>query len=806
MYTKWIYKNIDNISEEAKKAVNNDLIAKLLTQRGIDSKKRLDDFLKPLKMSIISPYKFKYMEKAVARIAEAIEKNELILIWGDFDADGVTATSVLYKTLKFLGANVDYYIPSRETENHGLNTKTLVKLISKRKMKLLITVDCGISNLNEVNFLKGFKVDTIISDHHDFSGKLPEAYAIINPKVQNNLAEDLSVDEIAYLSYLAGVGVAFKIACALLEKYGKNDFIDEVLPYVAVGTVADVVPLIGENRCYVVCGLKLIEQSKNAGIAKLLEVAGFSPATVNSETIAFGLAPRINAAGRLKTADLALKLLLSDNMAEIDVAANELNNLNKIRQELCDQIFSEAEEQIRINKKQPAIVLYNSDWNIGIIGIVASKIVEKYNKPTFLLCCIEDDPNTIRCSARGVDGLNLYEIIKENENLLLGFGGHKLAAGLSFDKREHSFEEIKKALCATVAKASVGLDLLPKKFIDLELLPKDLNFEFIETINMLQPFGAENEYPLFSLSGCSLKSFKQIGANANHSKMMISKEGQDFEAVYWNNTSQPVQIGEKLDLAFYPKINEFNSKKIIQLDIQDLHWEGCEKQLKEESDLVKIYDHRQKNNIFKQVDEYLCETTQNVVVFAQEKGTVEALEKYENLAQKIKNKNNLDKTDQIMFFDYPANEEEFRTILDEACADKIHFMCKNYVPLNSENLLKTLSGMCKYVANNKDGILDIDYISCILGITNESVQIVLKLFVSCGIINIEEFQDNVLRIKFIEPKGLNVIKNSEYYARFAEIIQNINKYREYLLNCDIEEIENFVKQDEIADKEPTILL
>ena len=286
-------------------------------------------------MKITSPFVFTDMEKSVDRIFDAIEKQEKIIVYGDFDADGVTSSSLLYKTLRHLNANVEFYIPNRENENHGLNSKALVKLIAKHKAKLIVTVDCGVSDVEQVNFANGFKVDVIITDHHEAPEILPEAFAIINPKAFNSLKKDLTVEEIEALNQLAGVGVAFKLACALLEKKEDYDFANELLPLVAVGTIADVVPLLYENRSFVEAGLKLIEQGTHYGLTKLLSVGGYDVQNgLTSENIAFGVAPRINAAGRLDTVDNAVKLLISDNKAEIDLCAQELDNLNRIRQDL----------------------------------------------------------------------------------------------------------------------------------------------------------------------------------------------------------------------------------------------------------------------------------------------------------------------------------------------------------------------------------------------------------------------------------------------------------------------------------------
>ena len=314
----WKTKELFEPSQELINVAGSKLLAQLLLQRGVNTVQKIKDFLNPLQMKITSPFVFVDMQKSVDRIFSAIENKEKIIIYGDFDADGVTSTSLLYKTLKCLDANVDFYIPNRETENHGLNSKALVKLIAKHRAKLIITVDCGISDVEQVSFANSFKVDVIITDHHEAPDTLPEAYAILNPKAFNSLDKDLAIEEIESLNQLAGVGVAFKLACALLEKTQNYDFVDELLPLVAVGTIADVVPILNENRSFVQAGLKLIEQKKHYGIAKLLEIGGYSCQNgVTSENIAFGVAPRINAAGRLDTVDCAVKLLISDNSQKL---------------------------------------------------------------------------------------------------------------------------------------------------------------------------------------------------------------------------------------------------------------------------------------------------------------------------------------------------------------------------------------------------------------------------------------------------------------------------------------------------------
>ncbi|MBQ7125564.1 DHH family phosphoesterase, partial [bacterium] len=299
MRKEWVLDS--NISKE------KSLVKRLLISRGIKTEEEIHEFLNPLEMDITSPIVFTDMEKAIERLSRAIDSEEVIIIYGDFDADGVTSTSVLYKTLKYLGANVHYFIPDRENEGHGFDKKALIKLMTTVKPKVIISVDCGISDVDAVNFINTFKtIDVIITDHHEAPEELPKAYAIINPKAPNALDENLSSKQIEYLTYLAGCGVAFKVAQALLIKYEKTEFVYEILPFVAVGTVADVVPLLGENRYFVTKGLELISRGKHYGLKRLLESAGFDITKgITSENIAFGVAPRINASGRLDTVDAA---------------------------------------------------------------------------------------------------------------------------------------------------------------------------------------------------------------------------------------------------------------------------------------------------------------------------------------------------------------------------------------------------------------------------------------------------------------------------------------------------------------------
>ena len=764
------------------------LIERLISARGIKSGKATEDFLNPLAIQLTHPNAFVDMPKAVERISHAIDNSENILIYGDFDADGLTSTSVLYKTLTHLGAKVSYFIPTREGDGHGLNSNALVKLMVSKKPKLIITVDCGISNVEEVKFINSFKIDVILTDHHEASENLPEALAIINPKAPNALDEKLSALEIDYLTSLAGVGVAFKVAQGLLEKYDKLAYLYDILPFVAVGTIADIVPLIGENRYYVLKGLDLIAKGKHYGLKRLLDNAGYSNIDegITSEQVAFGIAPRINASGRLDAVDDALKVLISENKQEIELSVIALENFNKIRQELCHTTFLEADEMAK-NIKDNAIVLFKPDWHIGIIGIVASKLVEKYHKPTFLMMYSEETKQ-IRCSARGVEGvsaIHLYDVISNISENLDGFGGHMLAAGLSFNVDKISFEDVKKGLIATIDEALAGEKIVPVLNIDLEVEPEDVSISMIEELKQLEPFGASNPQPLFAINNFILKEKKLMGSNKEHLRLTVEKDNQKFNAIWWSKGDVPINNGDSLDIAFYPQLNTFNGNTSVQLIVKDIHSEGLEQDEQESG--IKIYDHRQKTGIFKQVNDYLMTTKLNTIVFAEDKSVIDSLKMYPEISRRIKNRNTLEKCDALMFFDYPSNNELLELILTQTTPSIIHYM--NYSVKHSvDEFFKTISGMAKFVCNNKQGVFNLLDSSVFLGVTKDLIELSLIVLKEAGVIQILEQQETCYKIaNFSHVNGVN-FKNLPIYSDFEAEYLAIEGFKTSLKTVDLDSI------------------
>lgn len=780
---EWIVKKND--------CTDKSLIKRLLFSRGIKTDEDINEFLNPLEVKLTHPKVFLDMEKAVERISSAISNNEKIVIYGDFDADGVTSTSLLYKTLTFLGANVSYFIPDREKEGHGFDTKALVKLMTTLRPKLIISVDCGISDVEPVNFIKSFKIDVIITDHHEAPDILPDAFAIINPKAPNALDEYLSARQINSLASLAGVGVAFKLAQALLEKYNRMEFIPEILPFVAVGTVADVVPLIGENRYFVTKGIELIKSGRHYGLKRLLEAAGCSiEKGLTSETIAFVVAPRINASGRLDTVEEAIKLLISDNRQEIEMAIVNLNEFNKVRQTLCQEVFVQADEMVqREGNRNPAIILFNSKWHVGIIGIVASKLVEKYYKPVFLMTYSEETKQ-IKCSARSIEGVHLYEVISAIGDMLDGFGGHSLAAGLSFSPEKTPFKSVKEQLNRIVKEVTNGKVLKPFINIDLVLEPDDISVNLVEELSKLEPYGASNPSPVFELNNCTILQKKLMGDNKNHLRLVVQAGDKNFTCVRWQDGDISLNTGDNLDIAFHPRINEFQGQVSVQLIIDDIHSPNLKEESVPVSGGIKLYDHRQKTDILPLVEDYVKGSKLNIKVFAENKQICDTLSHYKTLYGRIVTRESIEHCDSLMFFDYPADREAFESVIRAASPDSIHFMNYNIKYFDDKEFLKTISGMLKFACHNNSGKVELLRCASFLGKSVQLVRAFFDLLEKCSVISVTERNEKFYTVKMCDSADMSAVLHNPEYGEILNMAEECELFQKSVLEDDISDIDN----------------
>lgn len=560
MTNKWIVKEINNEKVELLKEKFNlsNLVAKILSNRNILGREMQEDdikkFLNPTRDDFYDPFLLPDMEQAVERIEQAINNNEKILIYGDYDADGITSTTILIKFFKEIGVEVDKYIPNRLEEGYGINNKALEE-IKNRGIDLIITVDTGITANDQVKYANELGLDVIITDHHEPSDEIPKAVAVIDAKRKNNKYP---------FNQLAGCGIAFKLTQAISikrkldpSKYLKN------LDIVSIGTISDLVPLVDENRVIVKLGLMLVKQTKNIGLRKLLLKSQLKE--VDSTSISFGITPRINAAGRLGNQYDALNLFIREDVKEAERLSEVLNSYNIERQKIGNKIYEEAISQLKDEEKN-CIILGKEDWHHGVIGIVSSKITEKFNKPSILLCF---ENNIAKGSGRSVPGFDLYKAISSTKEYLLGFGGHTMACGLSLTVE--NFEKFKKEITKYIDE-NLDISKLEKEiYIDEILTIDDLDIEKIKELKSLEPFGEENPEPIIMYENVEINGIRTLSEN-KHLKLSLKKNDKIIDAIGFNlgELVERYKIGDTIDVVGNIEINSFNGKDLIQIRLIDI--------------------------------------------------------------------------------------------------------------------------------------------------------------------------------------------------------------------------------------------
>ncbi len=562
----WQYRNSSLPKGKAENAARRfsipEMAATILLNRGV-KEDEIPSFLKKSMRDILNPMLLSEMDKAAARIVTAIENGEKITVYGDYDVDGITSTAMVYDFLKSQGARISYYIPDRKDEGYGINIMAVNKL-QKSGTKLLITVDCGITAVGEVEFAMLQGMDVIITDHHTCKDKLPEAAAaIINPKKPGC---EYPFDA------LAGVGVAFKLILAVTMRLGQNttECFKRYADLAAIGTIADVVSLTGENRIIVDKGLAMLREPRRPGLEALKDVAGIGGKNVTSSNVAFAIAPRLNAAGRLGTAATAVELLLTDDTAAARRIAEELDAENKERQATEQDIYGEALDIIAKNPeydKKKVLVLAHEGWHHGVIGIVASKIGDLFYKP----CILISHSNGIgKGSGRSIPGFNLFDALSECENYLTDFGGHAVAAGLNINVSD--IDAFDKAINKYADGLLTERDMVPKLNIDCAISPAEATIRNAHMLERLEPFGMGNEKPLFSMTNMIVRDAAAVGSDKRHLRMRLECGGMSFGAIGFGmgHMTGLLRQGSRIDAAFGLDINTYMGNESVQLLLKDL--------------------------------------------------------------------------------------------------------------------------------------------------------------------------------------------------------------------------------------------
>ncbi len=551
-------------SEETRRSFY-ELLSRLFYNRGFRETFEIEDFFNISPTRLHDPFLLPDMEAAVDRIKKAIENNEKITVYGDYDVDGITSVSILYKYLSSCGACVDYYIPGRTDEGYGLNESALRK-IKENGTSLVITVDTGTTAVDEVIFAKSIGLEIVITDHHECKLKqnedgsvtelIPECVAIVNPKRPSGKYP---------FSELAGVGVVFKLICALTNDTVKA--LDDYGDLVAIGTIADIMPLVNENRAIVVIGIKKIKEHISVGLKALLSASG-NEKEVSSSVIAYTIAPRLNAAGRIGDPKTSISLLLEKDYTVASEIATSLCEENRKRQQLESEIFKDVEKMIEKEGLNDKILVFGSDdWHHGVIGIVASRIIEKYGKPCILLC---GDGENMKGSARSVKGISIFELLQETSSSLLKFGGHEMAAGLSLSREKYS--DFKKDIVAHSNKTITDKMLIPVIEAECELPFERLTLQTYDVIRLLEPFGTGNNTPLFIVKNLTVVDIEPIGCG-HHVKMRVAKKDSQLEPVtmlMFNTEFNQLNCvkGDEIDVVCALGDNVFNGKRSLSVNVK----------------------------------------------------------------------------------------------------------------------------------------------------------------------------------------------------------------------------------------------
>lgn len=564
MEQKWVLLDEHSSAEieQLSKSLNvSKIIARILLNRGIDNLEKAKKFFRVSLDHLYDPFLLRDMEAAVSRIQTAFRKNEKILVYGDYDVDGITSVSMLVLAFQQLGHKPEFYIPDRLREGYGLS-KAGIHTAAQKGVSLIISVDCGITAIDEIDLANSLGIDVIICDHHEPGPILPNAIAILDPKCP----------KCEYpFKELAGVGVAYKLLQGLFHRYNiSEERLHHFVELVAIGSAADIVPLVEENRIFAKVGLERLSQSNNIGLQALLEATGLKNKEIGTGQVVFIIAPRINAVGRMGDAERAVRLLTTNNHQQAKNIAAILEKENRQRKNIDDDTFKEAIQKIEQEcdlSQDHAIVLSHEGWHPGVIGIVASRIVEKYYRPTVM---ISTDNGIGKGSARSIPGFDLYRALRECSDLMIGFGGHKYAAGLtiSIDKLDDLKQRVKNIAQEWLESEA----LIPKLRIDSDIRLKQIDGNFLKILQMFAPYGPQNMRPVFISKNLQLRGTPSIVGN-NHLKFKVEQDGFVYDAIGFNLGDLYYRLApgeQNLDIAFIIEKNEWQGRATIQLRVRDL--------------------------------------------------------------------------------------------------------------------------------------------------------------------------------------------------------------------------------------------
>jgi single-stranded-DNA-specific exonuclease len=722
----WIEVSPVSVSDELLELVGgNKLVAEVLARRGYSNLDEVKAFLDPEYYQPTSSKELPNMGQAVEILELAIQEEKLICVWGDFDVDGQTSTTLLVSALEELGAKVIFHIPVRASESHGVNIANLDRMI-QAGAQLLLTCDTGISDHDAVAHAREKGLQVVITDHHNLPSSLPDADAIINPKM---LPPEHS------LATLPGVGVAFKLIEEIYLRVGRENELEKFLDLVALGIVADVAYLQGDVRYLLQRGLEVLRQTQRLGLQSLFSAVDLQPEYISEVQIGFVIGPRLNALGRLADANIIVEYLTTEDQSRARIITNQLEGLNAQRKLLTKQVFEGALSKIDQDPsllKYSAIVLAHENWPAGVIGIVASRLVDRYHKPVVMLSAPPD--GKARGSARSIAGCDISQAIAGCKDLLEGFGGHPMAAGLSMDSdRIDKFRELlSKEVSRQVGEEQLEPDLLIDDWLPLENLSLDL----IDQIGQLSPFGPGNPVLQYATGSLRLVSHSPLGRSEEHLQLIVQDEAENQQKLFWWNGAGWELPKGIFDIVYTVNISTFRGERELQVEFVDFRIVD-NSNLEEDILALTIIDHRQENDP-KQILRKIREKDKDVIVWA---------EGEEKIKVEGKTRKELFKADILVLWNVPPSFSILKQAIGIIRPKKIHVFGINSDMDDVKSFVKRLSGLCKYSIGNNDGRVSIDELAASTNQTNAAVRLGLAWLESKGNFAIKQAENDLLLIE-----------------------------------------------------------
>jgi single-stranded-DNA-specific exonuclease len=761
---EWIEPQDIKVADALRAAIGgHPLVTQTLARRGLTDAVTAKAFLEPDCYQPAPPTDLPNLTQAAERLERASRQGETICVWGDFDVDGQTATTVLVSTLRDLGAVAQYHIPHRERESHGVNLPVLKKLIAD-DIDLVLTCDSGVTAHKAIAYAQAQGVDVVVTDHHDLPPILPEAYAVVNPKM---------LPDTHPLYELPGVGCAYKLAEALYDRAGRPEDAGRYHDLVALGIVADVSVQTGDTRYLLQRGLQALRRTRRLGLRVIMETAELNPDWLTEEHIGFELAPRLNALGRLDDANVAVELLTTDNLERARILATELEGLNAQRKLLVSQVTQAAEAQIERDPsllEYGALVLSHPSWPGGVIGIVAGRLAERYNRPTILIATPPDGLG--RGSARSVPGCNITAAIAAHKETVHRFGGHPMAAGLSIAPER--IAEFRRALSRTVLEMRGDVPRKARLQIDGYLPLSDLSLDLVEEIERLAPFGPGNPPLTLASLRLSLVSHTTVGRNGEHLQLIVEDEAGDTQKViWWRGAGEPLPEG-RFDLAYTVRASDYRGQRDVQVEWVDARpIEEPAAVLRPTRPSIEIVDHRQSPNPRKLVEQ--LRTQKNVQIWGEAgaKAEIAGLDRHE-----------LGPSKALVIWTTPPGPAELRSALEKVSPETVYLFAIDPGLDQPEEFLQRLAGLTKHVLNANVGRVRISTLAAATAQREATVQAGLAWLVTRGhLVMPGEDGDEV---QLATGKQTTDADLSQVAAQLKALLEETAAYRAHFARADKE--------------------